>query len=130
MGTLVAAGLEVDTAQAGRLFVEQGCSVTGHSIVYVIGNLAYYDHRDSGPPPGLGAVAMQQGKLVAKCIRRKSNGQSPNPLSYKDLDQMATIGRRQNGKNPIQWIFRLVFWLFIHLFLLIGFENLALVLIQ
>jgi NADH dehydrogenase len=77
---------------------------------------------------------MQGGAHVAKNIQRAIKGLEPLPFVYKDLGNMATIGRRR----AVAWLPRLrfsgffawVLWLTIHLVSLAGFRNRAVVFFQ
>jgi len=82
------------------------------------------------PLPGLAPVAMQEGRHVAKSIRKRE----PAPFHYRDKGNLATIGRSRavaDVKGLHLWGFPAwVLWLGIHLFYLIGFENRLLVLMR
>ena len=134
LGMLLARAVGVETDPAGRLIVEPDCTLSGHQNVYVVGDLAHYAHGHGQPLPGLGAVAMQQGAFVADCIGRKLQDKPARQFRYKDRGQMATVGKAAAVVNlgRIQfggWLAWL-FWLLVHLLLLVGFENRALVLMQ
>jgi NADH dehydrogenase len=134
LGVLVARATEAETDRAGRLIVEPDCSLPRHDNIFVIGDLAAYNHGESGPLPGLAAVAAQQGKYVGESILRRLNGQSPKPFRYRDRGTMATIGRSaavvDAGKFRSSGFIAWLAWLFLHLLLLVGFENRLLVLLQ
>jgi NADH dehydrogenase len=72
-------------------------------------------------------VAMQQGRWVAKQIKRLSTQQELKPFKYIDKGSMATIGRHKAIVEVKG--FRLVgipawfAWLFLHLFYLLGGRN-------
>jgi NADH dehydrogenase len=72
-------------------------------------------------------VAMQQGRWVAKQIKRLSTQQELKPFKYIDKGSMATIGRHKAIVEVKK--FRLVgipawfAWLFLHLFYLLGGRN-------
>ncbi len=77
---------------------------------------------------------MQEGKYVAKTIRRDLAGKAREPFDYWDKGTLATIGRNaaiaQFGKIHISGFIAWLSWLFIHIFFLIGFRNRLLVFIQ
>src|SRR5664280_502763 len=80
------AGLQVD--RAGRVPVEDDCSLPGFPEVFVIG-----DMMDAGVP-GVAQVAMQSGKYAAKVIAARAAGRDlPEPFKYVDKGSMATISR-------------------------------------
>lgn len=78
--------------------------------------------------------AMQQGKLLARNLKRLKDGKAMLAFKYKDLGSMATIGRNKavtemkNFKLSgwIAWIA----WLFVHVYQLVGFRNKIVVMIN
>lgn len=44
-------------------------TIAGHPDIFVIGDLAHYDHQTGEPLPGVAQVAMQMGKYVADVLR-------------------------------------------------------------
>jgi NADH dehydrogenase len=78
--------------------------------------------------------AMQQGRLVAKNIRRLINNKPMKPFRYTDKGSMATIGRNKavadlKGFKTHGFLAWLI-WMFVHLISLIGFRNRFLVLLS
>src|SRR5258706_13100469 len=61
--------LGVATDRAGRVRVQNNCSVPGHPEIFVIGDTAALD-QNGKPLPGVAQVAMQQGRDVGKGIQR------------------------------------------------------------
>jgi NADH dehydrogenase len=129
-----ATGATVD--RAGRVAVGPDLTVPGHPELFVIGDMAAAPGPDGKPLPGLAAVAMQQGGYVARRIARRLAGDTspPQPFKYRDKGTMATIGRNA-AVADLHWThlsgwFAWVAWLFIHLILLIQFQNRILVLVQ
>jgi NADH:quinone reductase (non-electrogenic) len=126
--------LGVPTDRAGRVIVQPDLTIPGHSDVFVIGDLASFTGPNGKPLPGVAQVAIQMGKHAAGNIRRAVQGQRYQPFVYKDLGNMATIGRASaiadfgwlRLKGWIGWLA----WLFVHIMNLIGFRNRLVVLIQ
>jgi NADH:ubiquinone reductase (H+-translocating) len=125
-------GTPVD--RAGRVLVETDLSLPGHPEVFVIGDLASLKDEHGKMLPGVAPVAIQEGKYVAKTIRRELAGQPRESFLYWDKGSLATIGRAaavaQFGKIHISGFVAWLSWLFIHIFFLIGFRNRVLVFIQ
>jgi NADH:ubiquinone reductase (H+-translocating) len=125
-------GVPVD--RAGRVVVEPDLSLPGHPEVFVIGDLASLKDEHGKMLPGVAPVAIQEGKYVAKTIRREFAGQPRENFRYWDKGSLATIGRAaaiaQFGKIHISGFVAWLSWLFIHIFFLIGFRNRILVFIQ
>lgn len=121
--------------RAGRIAVEPDLTIPGHPNIFAIGDLATFTHQTGKPLPGVAPVAMQQGQYVARLIKtRLANGKLPPPFHYRDKGSMATIGRAA-AIADLGWIRFTGFiawlaWLFIHLILLVQFQNRVLVLIQ
>ena len=116
---------------AGRVRVLPDLSIPGSPEVFVIGDLAAFE-QDGRQLPGVAQVAIQGGRHAARNIVRAVNGLPPTPFRYRDLGDLATIGRaaavaeiaglRASGLPA--WIL----WLLIHIVWLIGFRNRFLVL--
>ena len=126
--------LGVPTDRAGRVIVQPDLTIPGHSDVFVIGDLASFTGPNGKPLPGVAQVAIQMGKHAAANIRRAIERQPSQPFVYRDLGNLATIGRASaiadfgwlRLKGWLAWLV----WLFVHIFNLIGFRNRILVLIQ
>ena len=120
--------------RAGRVLVQPDLSITGHPEVFVIGDLASIHQKNGQPVPGLAPAAIQEGKYVAKTIRRELDGKARQPFHYWDKGTLATIGRNaavaKFGKIHISGFIAWLSWLFIHIYFLIGFRNRLLVFIQ
>lgn len=127
-----ATGCEAD--RGGRLIVEPDFSLAGHPDVFVIGDMACYRHAGDHPLPGVAPVAIQEGKYVAKLIRRRLAGQAAKPFHYRDYGNLATIGRSaavaQFGRFKVSGFIAWVLWLFVHLMKLVQFQNRVLVFLQ
>jgi NADH dehydrogenase len=130
-------GAPVD--RAGRVIVQPDLSIPGHPEVFVIGDLAAAKNEQGKPLPGVAPVATQQGRFVAKLIRRelKAGATNINPRArfhYWDKGSLATIGRAAAvadfGKIHISGFLAWLSWLFVHILFLIGFRNRLLVFIQ
>ena len=127
-----ALGCPVD--RAGRVLVEADLSLPGHREVFVIGDLASLKREDGKQLPGVAAVAMQQGRWVARQVAADLAGNARPPFHYDDKGSLATIGRAaavaQFGKVHISGFLAWLSWLFVHIFFLIGFRNRIIVMIQ
>jgi NADH dehydrogenase len=123
---------EVD--RAGRVIVERDLTLPGHPEIFVIGDTASLTERGK-PLPGLAPVAMQQGRYVARVIRRRLAGSKERvPFHYRDKGNLATVGRSfaiaDLGLIKLSGFIAWVAWLVVHIFYLIGFRNRLLVMIQ
>src|SRR5437660_12157822 len=123
----VARSLGVPLDDVGRVPVNPDLSIPGHPEVFAIGDLAAFVDETGKLLPGLAAVAVQQGRHVARNILRICNGLPSEPFHYVDLGTMATIGRAAAVVN-FNWIMLSgflagVIWIVVHILLLIRFRN-------
>jgi NADH dehydrogenase len=123
----IGATLGVPLDRMGRVLVNDDLSVPGHPEISVAGDLAALRGADGKWLPGVAQVAIQEATHAAGNIRRAVAGESARPFAYRNLGNLATIGRnsavadlpRLRMKGYVVWIF----WLFVHIFNLIGFRN-------
>ena len=135
LGKTIAERTGAQTDKAGRVIVNNDCSIPNHADIFVIGDLAHFETPDGKTLPGVAQVAKQQGAYVAHVIHsRRVHEPLPAPFVYRDLGNMATIGRAAavadlhtlRFTGLLGWLS----WLFIHLMQLVTFQNRALVLLQ
>ena len=120
------AQLGVTRDRAGRVPVGADLSLPDHPEVFVVGDLASVT-QEGKPVPGVAPAAKQMGAYVARVIRDRLAGRPTAAFHYHDYGNLATIGRmaavvdlrglRFSGAPA--WLF----WLFAHVFFLIGFRN-------
>ena len=130
----VGATLGVPVDRAGRVLVQPDLTIAGHPEIFVIGDLASFTGPDGKPLPGVAQVAIQMGRHAARNISRALDRQPPRAFVYRNLGNMATIGRASaiadfgwlRLKGWIAWLA----WLFVHIMNLIGFRNRIVVLVQ
>ncbi|PYK95066.1 MAG: FAD-dependent oxidoreductase [Verrucomicrobia bacterium] len=123
----LARSLCVPLDDVGRVLVNPDLSIPGHPEVFVVGDLAAFVDKTGKLLPGLAAVAVQEGRHVARNILRMCNGLPSEPFHYVDLGTMATIGRAAAVVN-FNWVMlsgfvAWIIWIFVHILLLIGFRN-------
>lgn len=134
LGKIVAERTGAPLDKSGRLIVGPDLTLPGHPEIFVIGDLAHFSHQTGKPLEGLAAVAMAEGRYVARAIQARLRGESPSPFHYFDKGTLATIGRnkavaqlgRLHISGPIAWFV----WLFVHLMYLVEFDNRLLVLVE
>jgi NADH dehydrogenase len=70
---------------------------------------------------------MQGGAHAARNVLRAIRGEALQPFRYRDYGIMATIGRGAAVGEVFGWQitgwFGWLFWIFLHIFWLIGFRN-------
>ncbi len=109
--------------KAGRIQVEDNCTIPGHPHIYVLGDMMSLRQL-----PGVAEVAMQSGLYAGNRIRRQVAGQeSDKPFRYHDLGSAAYLSRGHAvvSAGPLKtdgflgwWA-----WLFIHIGFLTGYRN-------
>ncbi len=127
-----ALGAPVD--RVGRVFIQPDLTIPDHPEVFVIGDLASLAGPDGRPLPGVAQVAIQMGAHASHNIIRAIEGQPLRAFTYRNLGDMATIGRASavadlpsmKLKGTIGWLA----WLFVHIVNLIGFRNRLVVMVQ
>jgi NADH dehydrogenase len=125
-------GTQVD--RAGRVIVERDLTVSGHPEIFVIGDTASLTEHGK-PLPGVAPVAMQEGRFVARVIRRRVAGDKESiPFHYRDKGNLATVGRSfaitDLGPLKLSGFIAWVAWLLVHISYLIGFRNRLLVMME
>jgi NADH dehydrogenase len=127
--------LDAQVDRSGRVVVRPDLTVPDHPEIFVIGDTASVS-RDGGKPlPGIAPVAMQEGRYVARTIRRRATGRrQARPFEYWDKGNLATVGRSfaiaDLGRFQLSGFIGWLAWLLVHIFYLIGFRNRVLVMIQ
>ena len=122
----IARSLGVPLDRAGRVTPEPTLALAAHRRIFIVGDLCVFV-QDGTPLPGVAQVAMQQGTRAGRNIRRAIAGRPLEPFRYRDYGIMATIGRGAAVGDvfglKISGFFAWLFWIFLHIFWLIGFRN-------
>jgi len=122
--------LGVPLDRAGRVALHDDLSLPGHPTVWLAGDVA--GGVGTAPPlPQVAQVAKQQGAHVARSLRARFAGRPTRPFRYRDLGQMAIIGRSAGvaelspglGGLRLRGLLGWLAWLFIHLVHLPGHQN-------
>jgi NADH dehydrogenase len=142
LGRLLGAATGAAVDRAGRVSVEPDLSLAGHPEISVVGDLAaarsYVEGREPQPVPGVSPAAKQMGRLAATNILARIAGRPTTKFRYRDYGNLATIGRNAAvvdlttplGHVKFSGYFAWLFWLFAHVYFLIGFRNRIVVLID
>jgi NADH:ubiquinone reductase (H+-translocating) len=117
----------------GQVLVDGQMNVTGHPEIFVIGDIAYVDHKGHAVP-GVAPAAIQEGRYAADTIKARLSGRDVKPFSYFDKGSLAVIGRKAGvaefGPIRIGGVLAWLAWLFIHLLFLVEFRNKLIVFIR
>jgi NADH dehydrogenase len=122
----LARSLGVPLDRVGRVLAEPTLAIPGHPDVFVVGDVCALQ-QDGEWLPGVAQVAMQGGAHAARNVLHAIRGEPLQPFRYRDYGIMATIGRGAAvgvvfGSKISGW-FGWLFWIFLHIFWLIGFRN-------
>jgi len=113
--------------RAGRVLVRPDLSVPDHPEVFVIGDAAAIHGDDGEPVPGVAPAAKQMGNYVGRLIAARLAGKSLPAFRYRNLGELATIGRRaavvKFGRLHLKGFIGWLFWSFAHIYFLIGVKN-------
>jgi len=142
LGRALSASAGATLDRAGRVVVEPDLSVPGHPEISVIGDLAAaksYGPGEPKPVPGVSPGAKQMGRAAAANLLRRLKGEATRPFRYMDYGNLATVGRKAAvvdltvpvfGAIRFWGFFAWLFWLFAHIYFLIGFRNRLMVMID
>jgi NADH:ubiquinone reductase (H+-translocating) len=142
LGKQLAAGTGATLDRAGRVVVGPDLTVPGHAEISVIGDLAAALSHGKGEPkpvPGVSPGAKQMGRAAAANLLRRLRGQATVPFRYIDYGNLATVGRKAAvvdltvpgwGALRFSGYFAWLFWLFAHIYFLIGFRNRLIVMLD
>jgi NADH:quinone reductase (non-electrogenic) len=122
----IATSLGVPLDRVGRVLAEPSLTIPGHPEIFVAGDICALQ-QDGQWLPGVAQVAKQQGAHAARNVLRAVRGEGLVPFRYRDYGNAATIGRGAavveigpvKASGTLAWLF----WLFLHIFWLIGFRN-------
>lgn len=110
-----------------RIDVDNTLQVKHYPHIFAIGDIAGFVGEDGRFLPMVAPVAMQQGRFIAKQMKRLARGQALEAFKYTDKGSMATIGRHKAivevNKLRLTGIPAWYAWLWLHLFYLVGGRN-------
>ncbi|MFN6536206.1 MAG: NAD(P)/FAD-dependent oxidoreductase [Nostoc sp. EkiNYC01] len=134
MGKVLTERTGAECDRAGRVIVESDLSIKGYPNIFVIGDLANFSHQNGKPLPGVAPVAKQQGEYVGELIQQRLAAKTLPAFAYVDRGSLAMIGQNlavvDLGFIKLKGFFAWVFWLLIHIYFLIEFDNKLVVIIQ
>ena len=134
LGKALAEEAKLELVRGGKLNVEPDCSLPGHPEIFVIGDLAHFQHGLEKPLPGVCQTAMQMGDYVGDLISKRLEGKTKPAFRYWDKGNMAVIGRKRAiaevGGFEFSGIFAWLLWAFIHVLYLVNFQSRIIVAIR
>jgi NADH dehydrogenase len=134
MGKVLTERTGAECDRAGRVVVEPDLSIKGFNNIFVVGDLANFSYQNGKPLPGVAPVAKQEGEYVASLIQQRLKGKTLPPFNYVDRGSLAMIGQNlavvDFGFIKLTGFLAWLFWLLIHIYFLIEFDNKLVVMIQ
>ncbi|MBD0262843.1 MAG: NAD(P)/FAD-dependent oxidoreductase, partial [Tolypothrix sp. Co-bin9] len=134
MGKVLTERTNAECDRAGRVVVEPDLSIKGFNNIFVVGDLANFSYQNGKPLPGVAPVAKQEGEYVASLIQQRLEGKILPPFNYVDRGSLAMIGQNlavvDLGFIKLTGFLAWLFWLLIHIYFLIEFDNKLVVMIQ
>lgn len=133
-GRAVAEATSAPTDRVGRIEVGHDLTIPGYPDIWVVGDLAAAEWAPGKNVPGVAQGGIQGGQYAARALIARRDGVSIPDFEFKDIGELATIGRLRAVAD-----FRMVrfsgfvawfMWLGIHIFWLIGLQNRILVMVR
>ena len=114
--------------KANRYDVNAFNQINGYENIFAVGDIALMKTEEfPRGHPMVAQPAIQQGKHLAKNLKKLVRGQKLEPFEYFDKGTMATVGRNRAVVDLHKWKFSGFFawfvWMFVHLWFLVGFRN-------
>ncbi len=112
-----------------RILVDEFNKVKDTQNIFALGDICLQTTDKNYPNghPQLAQVAIQQGTLLAKNLKRMASNQTMKPFSYHDKGSMAIISKYEAvadlPKISFTGFFAWLIWLFVHIIPLVGFRN-------
>ncbi|MBW4420637.1 MAG: NAD(P)/FAD-dependent oxidoreductase [Myxacorys californica WJT36-NPBG1] len=134
MGRVLEQRAEASLDRVGRVMVEADLSLPKYPNIFVIGDLAHFNHHDGTPLPGVAPVAMQEGDYVARLVQARLQNRAIPGFVYRNVGSLAVIGRNDavvdlgfiRFSGFIAWFV----WIVAHIYYLIEFDNKLVVMVQ
>ncbi len=123
------AGLPDDVKVRGnRIQVDRYNKVSGTENIFAIGDIAFMETpKYPKGHPQVANVAINQGKLLGKNLKKALTNKKWEEFEYKDPGSMATIGKRKAvvdlPKISFQGRLAWFMWMFLHLMLILSVRN-------
>lgn len=134
LGKALASATGQELARGGKVAVEPDCTLPGHPEIFVIGDMAHFQHGLEQPLPGVCQTAMQMGDYAGDLIQKRLEGRKTPAFKYWDKGNMAVIGRNravaQIGKFEFTGYFAWLLWAVIHVLYLVNFQSRIIVAIR
>lgn len=126
---------ETALQRGNRLAVDEYNQVLYTKNIFAIGDVAYMVTKDyPNAHPQVATVANDMATCLSHNLLRWNNGQQPKAFTYKNKGSMATVGRHLAVVDlpgiKFQGFFAWLFWMFLHLMLILGIKNKLLIFVN
>ncbi len=124
IGNNIAGMPESSITRGNRFLVGRTSLIEGCTNIYAIGDIALMKtEKFPNGHPQVATVAIEQANHLAKNIKNNTN----TPYEYSDKGSMATVGKHLAVVDlpniKFQGFLAWVFWMFLHLMLILGVKN-------
>ncbi|MCC6372343.1 MAG: NAD(P)/FAD-dependent oxidoreductase [Bacteroidia bacterium] len=121
--------------RGNRISVNRHNQVMGLNNVFAIGDIASMSTaKYPNGHPQVATVANEQADLLAANLLLMANGKLPKEYEYSDKGSMATVGRHLAVVDlpnfKFQGFLAWIFWMFLHLMLILGIKNKLLIFVN
>jgi len=121
-------GIDEKVVFKARYKVNRFSEIEHHPNIYAIGDIAYMETpKYPQGHPQLANVAINQGKNLARNLKRKWASRQQVLFEYKDKGSMATIGKHKAvvelPRFHFQGYFAWLIWMVLHLMLILSVRN-------
>jgi NADH dehydrogenase len=121
--------------KGNRISVNRFSQVQGFNNVFALGDISYMEtEKYPKGHPQVATAANEQADHLYKNLMLAGKGKDMLPFEYKDKGSLATVGRNKAVVDlpfiKFQGFFAWVFWMTLHLMLLLGVKNKLLIFIN
>ena len=116
--------------RGNRITVDRYNKVKGTENIYAIGDVAYMEtEKYPHGHPQVASVAIAQGSSLAENLIKMGKNIPMKEFEYHDKGSLATVGRNlavvdiPKPKLHLKGFFAWIFWMVLHLYLLLGVKN-------
>ncbi|WP_234111518.1 NAD(P)/FAD-dependent oxidoreductase [Chryseobacterium sp. R2A-55] len=128
-------GFSKEIIQGNRYLVDDFNKISGFENIYAVGDIAMQkSEKYPKGHPQIANVAINQAKNLAENFNNSIKGKTWKPFLYKDQGSMATVGKYKAAVDlplfSFKGFFAWVFWMFLHLMLILSVRNKLIVFIN
>lgn len=134
-GNLLQGIAETNIMRGNRIAVNRHNQIEGNPDLFAIGDIALMKtEKYPNGHPQVATVANEQADLLARNLIALQKNQALKPYEYSNKGSMATVGRHLAVVDlpglKFQGFFAWLFWMFLHLMLILGIKNKLLIFVN